>query len=103
MVPNAETIRSATACGCEIMATCEASTSTTTAPARSAMKRSPERPMVTSLGEISAQEGSVFQPTGPDGSPNPAAAPGRCETAMMAACSAGRSAQKTSWNTAGSM
>ena len=80
------------------MATCEASTSTMTAPARSAMKRSPLGPIVTSLGEIRAQEGSVFQPTGPDGSPKPAAEPGRCETAMIAACSAGRSAQKTSWN-----
>ena len=43
------------------------------APARSAMKRSPEGPMVRSLGEIRAQEGIVFQPTGPDGSPKPTA------------------------------
>ena len=89
--PAAERIRSATTCGCEIIATWEASTSTITAPARSAMKRS-------SLGEIKVQEGRVFQPTGPDGSPKPSAAPGRREPAIDAAGSAGRSAQKTSWN-----
>ena len=63
------------------MATWEASISVITAPARSAMKRSPLGPIVRSCGEIMAHEGSAFQPTGPDGSPKPTAEPGRCETA----------------------
>lgn len=44
--PRAATIRSVAASGCEIMATCEASTSAMMAPARSAISRSPLGPMV---------------------------------------------------------
>ena len=73
------------------------------APARSAIARSPLTPIVWSAVAISAHDGSVFQAAGPDGSPNPMSAPGRCETAIAAASSAGRSAQNTSWKAAWSM
>src|SRR4051812_1956168 len=55
------------------MATCEGATSAITAPDRSAINRPPLGPMARSLGEIRAQEGRVFQPTDPEGSPNPTA------------------------------
>ena len=56
---------SATACGCDIITTWEASTSTEIAPARSAMARRPDTPIVLSPVAISAQEGRFFQPAGP--------------------------------------
>ena len=59
--------------------------------------------MTKSLGEMIAHVGSVFQAGFCVISPNETPARGRCETARIAACSAGRSAQKTSWNDAGSM
>src|SRR3712207_9111553 len=67
------------------------------------MKRSPDGPMMKSLGEMTAHAEGVFQAGSCVDSPNETPARGRCETARIAACSAGRSAQKIAWNDAGSM
>src|SRR5215207_10385790 len=75
---------SATTWGCEIIMACEAATSVMVAPARSAMKRSPDGPMMKSLGEMTAHAGSDFQAGSWVGSPNETPARGRCETARIA-------------------
>jgi hypothetical protein len=58
---SARRITSATSCGCDIMGTCEASTSVIVAPARSAMERTTLAPAALSLIGTTAQEGSFLQ------------------------------------------
>src|SRR6266545_7723329 len=98
----AVTMRSTTACGCETMTTCEPSTSTLPAPARWAMERTTSLPAALSPVATTAHDGNDFQAGGPDTSLNAAAATGRWVAASTAACSAGRSAAKTSRKRAGS-
>src|SRR6476659_1438761 len=100
---TAARITSATACGWEIITTCDASTSVTWAPLRAAIALAPVGPIALSAVPTTAQDGSVFHAGFVVGSPNPTSAAGRCETAITAGCSSGRSAQNTSWNEAGSM
>ena len=59
-------------------------------------------PAALSSVATTAQEGSLFQAGGPDGSLNAAAATGRWMEATTEAASAGRSAAKTSGRRAGS-
>src|SRR5205807_3488126 len=94
-------ITSVTTCGCEIMITWEPSTSVIVAPARLAMARMTSLPAALSPVATTAQEGKVFQAGTPDGSENASSATGRWVAAMMAVCSAGRSAAKASWRCAG--
>src|SRR5258707_3932983 len=95
------TMWSVTACGWEIMITCEPSTSTMSAPARWAMDRTMSAPAALSPVATTAQDGSFFQAGGPQTSVNAAAATGRWVAAISAAVSGGRSAAKTSWSNAG--
>ena len=85
------------------MTTCEASISVTSAPLRWAISAASVGPMALSAVPTTAHDGSVFHAGFCVGSAKPTSAPGRCDTAITAACSAGRSAQNTSWNDAGSM
>src|SRR4051812_46287675 len=64
----ASRMRSVTASGCEIMATCDDLTSTVVAWARWAMKRSVAGGMVLSRLATMYQDGIVFQAGGPDSS-----------------------------------
>ena len=56
---------SVTACGWEIMITCEPSTSTMSAPDRWAMDRTMSLPAALSPVATTAQDGSFFQAGGP--------------------------------------
>jgi hypothetical protein len=76
---------SVTALGREIIETCEAFTSSTTEPARSAMKRCESGVIVLSSVPISAHERIVFQAAAWVGSAPAAAARGRCAAAITAA------------------
>src|ERR1700756_5373152 len=59
------TMWSVTACGWEIMITCEPSTSTMSAPARCACDRTTSAPAALSPLATTAQDGSFFQAGGP--------------------------------------
>jgi hypothetical protein len=85
------------------MATCDESISIVLAPIRLAMKRSAAAGMALSCFATKYHEGIVFQAGTPDGSPSVITEPGRWVAAMTAASPAGRSAQKTWWNTVGLM
>jgi hypothetical protein len=76
---------SVTALGREIIETCEAFTSSTTEPARSAMKRCESGVIVLSSVPISAHERIVLQAAAWVGSAPAAAARGRCAAAITAA------------------
>src|SRR5215467_2071978 len=91
-------MRAATAAGCERYTEWLAATSVTAAPARSDMKCCAGGGIMRScvvsryqLGLI-AQAGSVILP------PRASTPHGTCESAMKAACSAGRSAANEAWN-----
>src|SRR3954452_1329167 len=96
-------ITSVTASRCEIMITCEPSSSTISAPARCAMERTTSLPAALSPVATTAQHGRFFHAGGPDGSVKAAAATGRWVAAITAVCSGGRSAANVSRNRAGSM
>src|SRR6478752_1847526 len=100
---TASRMTSATALGCDIMITCEPSTSVSLALARWAMERTTSAPAAVSLAATTAQLETVFQAGAPDGSVNAASATGRWVTAMMSVNWRGRSAANASWNAAGSM
>src|ERR1043165_9498574 len=68
---------SVTACGWEIMITCEPSTSMMSAPARRAMDRTRSAPAALSPVATPAQDGSFLQAGGPTASLNAAGALGR--------------------------
>ena len=96
-------IASVTARGCEIMITCDPSTSVISAPARFAIERMTSVPAARSPVATTAQEGSRVQAGGPDGSENPGSETGRCVAAIKAACRSERSPAKAlrarpSWN-----
>src|SRR6476646_1404356 len=95
------TMWSVTACGWEIMITCEPSTSTMSAPARRAIDRTRSAPAALSPVATTAQDGSFLQAGGPQTSVNAAAATGRWVAAISAVVSGGRSAAKTSRSSAG--
>src|ERR1700750_1983066 len=90
------TMWSVTACGWEIMITCEPSTSTMSAPARRAIDRPSSPPAALSPVATTAQDGSFLQAGGPEASLNAAAATGRWVAAISAVVSGGRSAAKDS-------
>src|SRR5438045_9542300 len=90
------TMWSVTACGCEIMITCEPSTSTMSASARWAMDRTMSAPAALSPVATTAQDGSFFQTGGPQTSVNAAAATGGWVAAISAVVSGGRSVATTS-------
>src|SRR6476661_3263013 len=73
----ASRMRSVTALGWEIMATCDDAISTVVAPARLAMKRSVAGGMASSLLATTYHDGIVFQAGTPDGSLSAAASIGR--------------------------
>src|SRR5262249_10889895 len=100
---TAERITSATASGCEIITTCDESTSVIVAPARSAIDRVTSVPAALSAVPTTAHDGSFFQAAGPFGSENASSAMGRWLAAISAVASAGRSAAKASRNPEGSM
>src|SRR6478609_10823788 len=89
-------ITSVTACGCEIMITCEPSISRSSAPARLAIESRTSEPAALSPVATTAQDGNVFQAGTPDFSSNADAATGRCEAPRTAACDSGRSRANTS-------
>jgi hypothetical protein len=97
----AVTMRSVTACGWEIMITCEPSTSTMSAPARRAIERTRSAPAALSPVATTAQDGNLLQAGAPEASLNAAAATGRWVVAISAVCCSGRSAAKTSRSSAG--
>jgi hypothetical protein len=92
---------SVTACGWEIMITCEPSTSMMSAPARWASARTRSAPAALSPVATTAQDGSFFQAAGPDTSLNAAAAIGRWVAAISAIWWSGRSPAKASLVLAG--
>ena len=96
-------ITSVTACGCEIMITCDPSTSVISALARWAIDRTTSAPAALSPVATTAQAGRFFQAGGPFFSPKAAAATGRCSAAITAASFSERSPAKALWNDAGSM
>src|SRR3954470_11747625 len=96
-------ITSTTTCGCDIMITWEPSTSVIVAPARSAMERTTSVPITLSPVATTAQDGRFFQDGTPVGSENGNAERGRWVAAIKEVCSAGKSAAKTSWKSAGSI
>src|SRR5215213_11510227 len=100
---SAVMIVSATTCGCDIMITWEPSTSVIVAPARSAIERTASVPITLSPLATTVQDGSFFQAGTPVGSSNGNAERGRWVAAIKEVCSAGRSAAKTSWKSAGSI
>ncbi len=69
-VASASRITSVTASGCEIMITCEPSTSVIVAPARSAIERTTSVPAALSPVATTAQDGRSFHAGGPFGSEN---------------------------------
>ena len=69
-VATASRITSVTAWGCEIMITCEPSTSVIVAPARSAIERITSVPAALSPVATTAHDGRSFHAGGPDGSEN---------------------------------
>ena len=78
-------IVSVTAWGCEIMITCDPSTSAIWALARWAMERTTSAPATLSPVATTAQEGRFFHAAGPFFSPKAAAATGRWAAHKMAA------------------
>src|SRR5215212_6943585 len=100
---SAVRITSTTTCGCDIIITWEPSTSVIVAPARSAMERTASVPITLSPLATTAQDGRFFQAGTPVGSSNGNAGRGRWVAAIKEVCSAGRSAAKTSWKSAGSI
>jgi hypothetical protein len=99
---RASMITPVTASGCEIMITCEPSTSVTRAPARSAIDRTRSVPAALSDKATTAHDGRSFHAGAPDGSVNASSARGRCVAAISGVSSSARSAAKTSWSFAGS-
>src|SRR5262249_39547194 len=93
----AVSITSVTACGWEIMITCDPSTSVIVAPARSAMERTTSVPAALSPVATTAHEGNDFHAGGPEGSENARSAIGRWMAAITAACASDRSAANASW------
>src|SRR5207344_3012011 len=99
---TASRITSVTAWGCEIMITCEPSTSVMVAPARSAIERVTSAPAALSPVATTAHEGRFFHAGVPFGSENADSATGRWVAAISAASSVDRSAANASWNLVGS-
>src|SRR5262245_64402848 len=94
---------SATTSGCEIITTCDASTSVIFAPARFAIDITASAPTALSPVATTAQDGYFFQAGGPVGSPKPDAATGRWVALMIFASLSETSAAKAVLNLAGSM
>src|SRR5262249_20773561 len=84
-------ITAVTASGCEIMITCEPSTSVIFAPARSAIERVTSAPAALSPVATTAHDGRCFHAGGPDASENASSLKGRWVAAIRAACSSDRS------------
>src|SRR3954447_14438767 len=102
-VASARMITSMTACGCEIMITCEPSASAISAPARWAIDLTTSAPAAWSPVATTAQDGRLFHAGAPFGSVKPTAETGRWVAAITAACSAGRAAANTSWKLSAGM
>src|SRR6266699_7127567 len=94
----------ATMSGCDSIKKCDApSTSVTVESARSYWKRWRSGATGRSAVPNTAQDGFARQAAAVAGSSNAVAETERCEIARNAASASGRSAQKTSWNRAGSI
>ena len=91
----------ATALGLEISETCEALTSTISAPARSAMNRCCASGMIRSSVPMRYQDGIVFQAGTPEGSRPALNAMGRWVAAIASASRFGRSGAKEFTTTSG--
>src|ERR1700751_3433157 len=89
--------------GCDIIGTWDALTSMISAAALLAMDSTTSAPAALSLVATTAHDGSFFQAGAPVFSPNAATETGRCDRAITAVCSLGRSAANASWNRATSM
>src|SRR5207237_877576 len=87
---SAPRMTSATIWGCEIMITCDPSTSVMVAPARSAIERTTSVPAALSAVATTAQLGNVFQAGRPLGSENASSATGRCVAPTIAASTPGQ-------------
>src|SRR5262249_9349037 len=96
-------ITSVTAWGCEIMITCEPSTSVTAPPARSAIERVTSAPAALSPVATTAHDGRSFHAGGPDVSENASSETGRWVAAINAASCSERSPAKALRAFAGSM
>src|SRR5216683_6279905 len=86
------------ASGCEIIATCDESTSTVVACARCAMNRSVAGGMAWSCVATMYHDGIVFHAGSPDGATNASLENGRCVACIWSATLSGWSPANASWN-----